>query len=138
MRSTSLFHRCFPLWVGGLLCGIACAPHRPAESLVRQLQSDKAETRVRAAEQIIAQKPPAAEVLPALVHAFRDPRASVSSAAARAILSLGDPGVDALAGLLSDKDAWVRCRAAETLGLARPAAVRAVPFLARALNDSDV
>lgn len=136
MRSTSFFHP-WRLSLIVVVCGTACGPHRPSESLVRQLQSEKPETRVRAAEQIIAKKPPAGEVLPALVQAFRDPRVSVYSAAARAILSLGDPGIDALAGLMSDNDAWVRCRAAETLGLARPAAVRAVPSLIRALRDSD-
>lgn len=113
-----------------------CA-RRPAESLVKQLRSSNPETRIKGAEGVLAKNPPAAEVLPALTDAFRDPRAKVYAAAARATLSLGDPGVDALARLLSDKDAWVRCRAAENLGLARPVAARAVPQLLRALEDPD-
>lgn len=118
------------------LAAVGCA-RRPAESLVKQLRSANPETRIKGAEGVLTKKPPAAEVLPALTDAFRDPRAAVYSAAARATLSLGDPGVDALARLLSDKDAWVRCRAAENLGLARPVAARAVPLLLRALEDHD-
>lgn len=119
-----------------LAVSMACA-RRPAESLVKQLRSPNPETRIKGAEGVVAQKPPAVEVLPALTDAFRDPRAKVYTAAARATLSLGNPGVDALARLLADKDAWVRCRAAETLGLARPVAARAVPQLLRALEDHD-
>jgi HEAT repeat protein len=120
-----------------VLVGASACARRPAESLVKQLRSPHPETRIKGAEGVLAKKPPAAEVLPALTDAFRDPRAKVYTAAARATLSLGDPGVDALARLLSDKDAWVRCRAAETLGLARPVASRAVPQLLRALEDHD-
>jgi HEAT repeat protein len=79
----------------------------------------------------------AQEALPALSECFRDRRIEIHDAAERALLALGDPGVEALGALLSDGDSWVRCRAAAGLVAAGPRAAPALPELIGALDDHD-
>lgn len=130
-----------PTFIAGsllLLLAGACATGRPPlKSVVRQLRSPNAQTRVRAMGQLSHYGPEASKALPYLVENFRDRRETVNRAAEKAMVSLKEPGAQAFGSLLSDKDSWVRCRAAAALGLMPTDADSVIPALVEALHDKD-
>lgn len=116
----------------------ACATGRPpVDSLIRQLHHPNPDMRVRAMNRLSQYGPDAQKALPALMENFRDRREPVYRASERALVALREPGAEALATLLSDRDSWVRCRAAAALGTMAPSAGAAVPALVEALRDHD-
>jgi len=132
----SINHLLAGLVVAALAAG--CGASRPKVStLIKQLQHGDSAVKVRAAKTLAGLAPQAAPALPALLNMFRDSRRPVQDAAARAIGATGEEGVRAFASALSDRDSWVRCRAAEALGELGPNAAAAVPALAHALSDHD-
>ena len=116
----------------------ACATGRPPlKSVVRQFHHPNPEVRVRAMGKLSAYGPEAAKALPYLVENFRDRRETVNRAAEKAMVSLQEPGAQAFGSLLSDKDSWVRCRAAAALGQMPGDAGSVIPQLVEALHDKD-
>ncbi len=116
----------------------ACATTRPPlKNVVRQLRSPNAQARVRAMGQLSQYGTEAIKALPYLVENFRDRREPVNRAAEKAIVAMKEPGAQALGSLLSDKDSWVRCRAAAALGQMPMEAGSVVPALVEALHDKD-
>ncbi|MBK8575265.1 MAG: HEAT repeat domain-containing protein [Elusimicrobia bacterium] len=115
-----------------------CATGRPPlNNLIRQLRHSNPEVRVRAMGQLSQYGTQATKALPYLAENFRDRREPVNRAAENAIIAMKEPGAQALGSLLSDKDSWVRCRAAGALGRMPADAPSVVPALVEALRDRD-
>ncbi len=107
-------------------------------ALIKALEHTNPEVRVQAADQLGAMGLSARQALPALVAALKDSHGAVYRAAASAVSKMGDEALDELIRSMEDKNAWFRCRIAETLGLFGPAAGQAVPILMKALRDHDL
>jgi tRNA A-37 threonylcarbamoyl transferase component Bud32 len=122
------------------------APATPAvdpelERLTAELGDRDAATRRRAAQELAARGPLAAQAVPALVVALSDRSPDVRLRAAEALGRIGPAaaaGSMALAGALRDTDALVPAEAAKALGLLGDAAAPAASALGSALSHRDV
>lgn len=126
------------LFLGPLLILAGCATGRPPiKSLARQLRSSNPEVRVKAMTLLPDYGDDGVKLLPAVVENFRDRREPVYRGAENALVRMKEPGAQALGSLLSDRDSWVRCRAASSLGQMGKEAVAALSPLVDSLRDSD-
>ena len=113
--------------------GEAAAP--AAEVLGELLADQEAHVRSAALEALQKLGPAALPALPALCAYLRSGRASAR--AAQAIVAIGAPAVDPLAGMLADSDAALRARAAWCLGEIGSDASVAVPPLLEMLASRE-
>jgi HEAT repeat protein len=117
---------------------VACATGRPSpDALNRRLRHSNPDVRVETLDRLAKDPALAKEVLPALLENFRDRREPVHRASERTLSTLRETGAEALGSLLSDRDSWVRCRAAAALAPLAPYAKGAISPLVEALHDSD-
>ncbi|MBK8871664.1 MAG: HEAT repeat domain-containing protein [Elusimicrobia bacterium] len=127
-----------PFLLGSILITVGCATGRPPlKSLARQLRSPNPDVRVKAMTVLPDYGDEGATLLPAVVENFRDRREPVYRGAENALVRMKEPGAQALGSLLSDRDSWVRCRAAASLGRMGKEAVGVIPQLVESLRDSD-
>lgn len=85
-------------------------------------------------QEVVAAAARGVESIPVLQKALEDENPLVRRAAMRALVEFGEPAKDIVAGALDNEDLVVR-RAA-LMALAGDAAPQAVPYMARAMNDS--
>lgn len=132
MRSPTFFIVFFSVLISSCVTG-----RPPLKNVVRQFRHPNPEVRVRAMGKLSSYGPEGAKALPYLVENFRDRREPVYRAAEHAMVSLKEPGAQTLGSLLSDKDSWVRCRAAAALGRMPDDAGSVVSQLVESLHDKD-
>ena len=147
MRAAEVYQRMSPMKCVGMvvLAGLASAAVAAADDsvagLIKQLQDDKLEVRLQAADALANLGPDAKEAIPALTAALKgDKEAKVRAYAAFALKKMGaeaKEAVPALTDALKDKDEEVRSVAADALGQLGADAKSAVPALAEALKDPD-
>ena len=131
-------HKPIPSLLGSVLILVGCATGRPPlKSLARQLRSPNPDVRVKAMSVLPDYGDEGTKLLPVVVENFRDRREPVYRGAENALVRMKEPGAQALGSLLSDRDSWVRCRAAASLGRMGKEAVSVVPQLVESLRDSD-
>jgi HEAT repeat protein len=131
-------HKPIPSFLGSVLILVGCATGRPPlKSLARQLRSPNPDVRVKAMSVLPDYGDEGTKLLPVVVENFRDRREPVYRGAENALVRMKEPGAQALGSLLSDRDSWVRCRAAASLGRMGKEAVSVVPQLVESLRDSD-
>jgi len=108
-----------------------------------QLNSTNADTRYNACQAIGSMTNPQADLAPVIIKHLKDPADNVRGSCAWAISKYGASAANAipvLISLLNDSSAYPRMTAAESLGEISskiPDEARAVPFLAKALEDPD-
>ncbi len=106
--------------------------------LIDKLQSSDAAIKKTALSDLgLIVGPAAAPAIPLIVKELKNEDINVSQMAAQALGLIGEPAIPVLLKLLHDESKVVRHRAIWGLGMAGPAAVKALPDLINALDNDD-